>query len=258
MKSVDSTDRRVYEIDSEGRNEMLDVHFVTGVVGGSGKTMFSRALIDYLLYRKKIRLIVVEGDGQNSDIFDVYEKANNKEVILKRCKLFAEIGWVTLFNDLEDNAGVTTVINAGAQNLDSIQFAADEGFLKGFYDLDRRCVTWWLITSTPTTTELLANFLDAAEAAGELPGPVHVVRNAGAGNRTDFEFFDEEMRSRVRAIGGKEVEMPTLTTEIVHKIESGDIELNALSAKLQAGDRIRFNAWRNRVYRSIEKALDDG
>ena len=238
---------------------MMDCHFVTGVVGGSGKTFFARVLIDYFRHRRqqKVPLLVVEGDGQNSDIYDVYHSKVDEALVVSECKLLVEEGWMALFDDLEEHADRLVIINAGAQNMESIKLAADQGFVEGFSQLGRRCVTWWLITANPTTTELLVEFFDVMEGAGGLPGPVNAILNAGSGNRDDYSFYIQYARDRVRDTGGVEVSMPTLHKDIVKEFENHDRELHEAPRHLKAGGRFPFQKWRNRMVASVAEALGD-
>ena len=252
----------------------MDCHFITGVVGGVGKTMFARVLIDYIRQRQRQLVLVVEGDSQNSDIFDAYKlktddadtddgvtesrwtPATDDGVTLSKCKLSTDDGWVALFDDLDELSQTIAVVNAGAQNMDSIEFAVQAGFVRGFEKFNRRCVTWWLITTTPTTVELLANFLAVMERAGGLPGPLHVVLNAGSGDRCDFDFYHEKMQKKILAAGGREVELPTLHKAIVKIIETLDLELHMVPAQLKAGHRIMYETWRNHVYNAVGEVVD--
>ena len=235
----------------------MDCHFVTGVVGGSGKTFFSRVLIEYLRARRtaKVPLLVVEGDAQNSDIYDVYHSKVDEGLVVSACRLLVEDGWMKLFDDLEKYADRVAVINAGAQNMESIVLAADMGFVEGFGELGRRCVTWWLITSTPTTTELLVDFLDVMKRVGGLPGPVNVVLNSGSGHRGDFGFYIKKARDRVRETGGVEVPMRTLHKKIVEEFENHDRDLHEVVRHLKAGRRFPFQKWRNRMFASLAENL---
>ena len=239
---------------------MRDVHFVTGVKGGSGKTLFSRVLCDYFRHRAKVPLLIVDADADNSDISDVYQAApaSVSDLVVSRCLLAEQDGWVALFDDLEAYPDRTVVINAGAQNLRSLERAADEGFVTGFPEVNSRCTTWWLVTSTVATVELLADFWNIVGRHGGPPGPVHVVRNFGAGNRRNFAFYEETMREKVLAAGGVEVDLPELRESVVETIEAQDAEISLARTLFKAGNRHVLDHWRRRIHGTLAEVLGGG
>ena len=249
---------------------MMDVHFVTGVKGGAGKTMFSRALIDFLRSQKKVPLSVIEADRANSDIYDVHVPQDRQTedgseyqaedgLVVNMFRLGdsdGSDGWVAMVDHLFSRPTYTAVINAGAQNIEAIELAATVGFLGAFRTkLKRRCITWWLVTEHPATVDLLADYMAIVKKSEAQMGPIHVVLNHGSGDLGDFSFYIENVQKEVLAGGGREVVLPTLDPFVVRIIEGQNVELSVVPRKLTVGRRIVYDNWRNRVFRSLAEVI---
>ena len=91
-----------------------NVFYVGGSKGGVGKSLFSFALIDYLLEKNR-KLLVVDTDTDNPDVFKAHKELqlDNLQCVLN--SLDNADGWADLLNTIQKYPEHAIVINAAAR-----------------------------------------------------------------------------------------------------------------------------------------------
>jgi hypothetical protein len=97
---------------------MKKIIVVGGGKGGVGKSTTTLAVIDTLL--NKARMIVVDADDSNPDVYKAISKRTDDAVKCSRISLDNEAGWLELGELIEANPDATIIVNTGARQTDVI------------------------------------------------------------------------------------------------------------------------------------------
>ena len=241
---------------------------VAGLKGGTGKSLYAVALIDYLRARD-LPVLVVETDTGNPDVADVYGKRQGERLRVERCALEDAYGWRELVAHLADHRGYA-VVNMGGGNLPSIGLGVREGYYDQIATLGPY-VTWWLMTSEAVTVEQLGSYLRVAPTH-----PVHVVANAGSDQPGSFPFVvegppapyvDQLLRSDLESIrtigsklrrgGGGELYVPRLAEPVAIKMRNEELDLRGVQEVVDDDDREAAREWTEVVHARITRVLGD-
>ena len=237
-----------------------DLHLVLGIKGGSGKTTFAVALSDYVAHRCGQKLFTIETDTANSDVDDTFGGDESGHIRSVRYKLDGgREGWIALYDAVEGNHDRTVIINSGARNDEALEYSVYEGYMDALYASPRRVLTWFMLTANPRTLDLLGFYhkLLTEQFGGALPGPIHVVMNAGEGDRRDFSHYTtSKFPALLKAAGGHNITMPQLDLKVIEMMEAQDLDFTRVKQRITAGRRIGLDRWLNTLYAQIAAALD--
>jgi len=130
---------------------MKPIYYVGGSKGGVGKSLVSIALIDYLKNKKQEKVLLVETDTSNPDVYKVYSDTIPAVTI----NLDNSEGWIELLNNCHDYKDAAVVINSAARSNDGIKNYG-EFLTKAVDDLKRQLVVFWVINGQRDSLELFA------------------------------------------------------------------------------------------------------
>ena len=98
--------------------EVQPLVYVSGAVGGTGKSMVSMAAVDYIQHGLKQPVVLVETDTANPD---VYKACANEVEHHHALDLDRRDGWIELLNVCDDHKEYWIVVNGGARNLAGVR-----------------------------------------------------------------------------------------------------------------------------------------
>ena len=124
-------------------SENPNVFYVGGSKGGVGKSLFSFALVDYLLNNDK-SVLLVDTDTDNPDVFKAHKDLDLPNLVCRLNSLDDADGWADLLDTVQNYPEHTVVINAAARTKTST--ASYGEIMKGaLQDMQRTLIA----TATP-------------------------------------------------------------------------------------------------------------
>jgi hypothetical protein len=230
---------------------MKPIYYVGGSKGGVGKSLVSIALIDYLKIKKQEKVLLVETDTSNPDVYKVYSDTIPAVTI----NLDNSEGWIELLNNCHDYKDAVVVINSAARSNDGIKNYG-ELLTQAVGDLKRQLVVFWVINGQRDSLELLLDFKNAMPTA-----TIHVVCNQFffySESISDFKIYDQsKVKKDIESSGGKSLLFSSLTTRISNRIYNDrmTIEGGVGGQMITYGDRVVLAGWRNEVYKMFNEAI---
>ena len=244
---------------------------VAGVRGGVGKSLVAMAVIDWLISFEKARVLVVDGDPDNAD---VYKPHANTEPTPFAVNLDLREGWLSLADSCSEHRDAHVVVDTGARNLDSMLRYSAEIFTAVSAGLERHVVVLWVIGGERNSVHLLRRYLDERTEKTLL----HVVCNQGEDELRSFPLFDQfGVRKRIAELSGKTIVIPTLANRVTTLLytqrqtlgaiadgsalidsnddsndDSKDDSKKDLTRPVPFGTRVEVDRWRNLVWRELE------
>jgi len=223
--------------------EIATIYIVGGGKGGVGKTMTSMSLIDWLLkHKENEKIILIETDDSNPDVFKSYEKVN--EVEKQVINLDNEEGWITLMNQMPEwsENGKKVVINTAARATPSLSKYMND-FQDGANQLKIKMHFLWSINRQRDSLLLLNSVLKSATKLNTT-----VIKNLYFGEADKFVLFDaSEIAKKVNSI-----ELPDLNDFVSDKIYIERLPLHATDS-FQFGEGIALNRFRSSSYAQFNK-----
>ena len=95
-------------------NIQTSVFYVGGSKGGVGKSLFSFALVDYLLNRNA-NILLVDTDTDNPDVFKAHKELVLPNLLCRLNSLDDADGWADLLDTVQNYPDHAVVINAAAR-----------------------------------------------------------------------------------------------------------------------------------------------
>ena len=95
-------------------NIQNSVFYVGGSKGGVGKSLFSFALVDYLLNRNA-NVLLVDTDTDNPDVFKAHKDLALPNLLCRLNSLDDADGWADLLDTVQNYPDYAVVINAAAR-----------------------------------------------------------------------------------------------------------------------------------------------
>lgn len=95
-------------------NIQNSVFYVGGSKGGVGKSLFSFALVDYLLNRNA-NVLLVDTDTDNPDVFKAHKELALPNLLCRLNCLDDADGWADLLDTVQNYPDHAVVINAAAR-----------------------------------------------------------------------------------------------------------------------------------------------
>ena len=228
--------------------------YVSGAVGGTGKSMTTMTMIDFAQHELKQPVALIETDTANPDVY----KAYSGEVDVHHAfDLDTPEGWIEALNVSDAYPGHWIVVNGAARNLDGVR---DYGaaLIPGLRELEREFRTLWVTGPDRDSVELLADYVEIMRDGDDPIGALHVVTNAGRSDERNFEFFhNSETAKAIAAAGGKVVHIPTLALRVADDLRNKRLSIARAVRDMSFGNRIELLRWRREVHRALGE-LDDG
>lgn len=141
-------------------NIQNSVFYVGGSKGGVGKSLFSFALVDYLLNRNT-NILLVDTDTDNPDVFKAHKELALSNLLCRLNSLDDADGWADLLDTVQSYPEHAVVINAAARTKTSTASYGDI-MKEALREMRRELVVFWIINRHRDSIELLYSFQESA------------------------------------------------------------------------------------------------
>lgn len=212
------------------------MYYVGGSKGGVGKSLFSFALVDYLLQQEK-NVLLVDTDTDNPD---VYKAHNSLELPNLHCLMNAlddADGWAELLDTVQNYPEHTVVINAAARTKTSTASYGD--IMQGaLLEMQRKLIVFWIINRHRDSIELLHSFQQA------FPGvTVHVCRNMFFGEPQRFDLYNTSKAREAVEKSGKTLDFPAVASRVADWLYSKRMAIRTAHPEMPFGTRAELQRW---------------
>ena len=162
------------------------IYMVSGSKGGTGKSMVSLALVDYLSEKLQKKVFLVESDTSNPDVGRVFLKQVDGVQRLPGAALDLDKGegWMQFIDSVEQYPDHFFVVNCAARDGSGIAQSVKllEQSLRG---LERKLTTLWVINTQRDSLELCKRYMELVPF-----GTLHIIRNKFFGDIDKFELYE--------------------------------------------------------------------
>lgn len=124
-------------------NIQASVFYVGGSKGGVGKSLFSFALVDYLLNRNA-NILLVDTDTDNPDVFKAHKDLALPNLLCRLNSLDDADGWAELLDSVQNYTDYAVVINAAARTKTSTASYGDI-MKEALREMQRELTVFWII-----------------------------------------------------------------------------------------------------------------
>jgi len=228
---------------------MKNLTYVGGSKGGTGKSLFSMALVDY--FRRIFpgeEIFLVETDSSNPDVGRLYKNVEGVTTVgfvLDE----EEKGWVMLADAIDETNAKHIVINSMAASNLGIQAQGSlfEGSLKV---LGINFNVFWILNRNKDSVTLLRDFLNYIKTA-----IVYPVQNLYFGKEEEFLFYrsSRDVQEMVAERGGRQLTFPNLNDLIADKLYTDEVNFEDLPLRLKIGMRTSLERWLNTVRQTLDE-----
>lgn len=224
------------------------MYYVGGSKGGVGKSLFSFALVDYLLNQER-DVLLVDTDTDNPDVYKAHKDLELPNLICVMNALDDADGWADLFDTAQNYPAHTVVVNAAARTKAST--TAYGGIMQeALREMRRQLIVFWIINRHRDSIELLHSFQQA------FPGvTIHVCRNLYFGPQERFEMYNSsKAREAVEKIG-QTLDFPDVANRVTDWLYSKRMSIRAAHSEMPLGTRVELQRWRNRCAEMLDLVL---
>jgi hypothetical protein len=230
---------------------MKNLTYVGGSKGGTGKSLFCMALVDYV--RKTFpedEVLLIETDSSNPDVGRLYGKIDGvsiRGVLLDE----EEKGWVAMADYIDDTNAKHIVINSMAASNLGIKVQGslfEQSIINSGLDINFN--VFWVCNRTKDSVTLLRDFLDCIKIA-----VVYPVLNLYFGKEEEFSFYrsSRDVQEMIAERGGRQLTFPNLNDLIADKLYTDEISFEALPPRLKLGMRTSLERW----LRTVKVSFDE-
>ena len=226
------------------------MYYVGGSKGGVGKSLFSFALVDYLLQQEK-NVLLVDTDTDNPDVYKAHNSLELPNLFCLINALDDADGWAELLDTVQNYPEHTVVINAAARTKTSTASYGDimQGALK---EMQRELVVFWIINRHRDSIELLHSFQQA------FPGvTVHVCRNMFFGEPQRFDLYNSSKAREAVEKGGKTLDFPAVASRVADWLYSKRMAIRTAHPEMPFGTRAELQRWRNRCAEMLTTVIEE-
>lgn len=213
-----------------------DIFYIGGSKGGVGKSLFSFALIDYLLGMER-KILVVDTDTDNPDVFKAHKdlELDNFHCIL--ISLDNADGWAGLLDTVQTYPEHDVVINAAARTKTSTQNYG-EIMQAALEDMQREMTVFWIINRHRDSVELLHSFQEAF-----LDVLIHVCRNLYFGEANRFDIYNTSKARELIEQKGKALDFPEVGGLVADWLYSKRKPICKAMPEMKFGTRAELKRW---------------
>ena len=212
------------------------IYLVMANKGGTGKSTFSRALID-LLKQAGFDVSIIEADNGIPDVgktFGIQESFN----------LQNENGFLDVINKLAElGPGSPAVISTPAG---LVERAMQDGpsFFSSLAQLEElighKVRIVWVIDNKRDSVETLSKFLKTLPYSIE----IDVVENLFFASVEGYNFFEtSKTKQALLARGGRVIRLPPLADRIAERLTNGRLSVEKAIPVLPLGERLELKRW---------------
>jgi MinD-like ATPase involved in chromosome partitioning or flagellar assembly len=224
------------------------IFYVGGSKGGVGKSLFSFALVDYLLSKER-NVLLVDTDTDNPDVYKAHSSLELPNLLCMMNSLDDADGWAKLLDTVQKHPEHTVVINAAARTKSSTAIYGEimQGALQ---EMQRKLVVFWLINRHRDSIELLHSFQQA------FPDTViHVCRNLYFGEAERFDLYNaSKTRAAVEKLGST-LDFPGVANLVADWLYSKRMSIPAAYPEMPIGTRAELKRWRVLCAKMFDRVL---
>jgi len=230
-------------------SENPNVFYVGGSKGGVGKSLFSFALVDYLLNNDK-SVLLVDTDTDNPDVFKAHKDLDLPNLVCRLNSLDDADSWADLLDTVQSYPEHTVVINAAARTKTST--ASYGEIMKGaLQDMQRTLIVFWVINRHRDSIELLYSFQETfAEET------IHVCRNLYFGDSQRFELYNSSQARELVEKNGLTLDFPDVANRVADWLYSSRKSIRAALPEMPYGTRAELQRWRSACTEMFNLALE--
>ena len=226
------------------------MYYVGGSKGGVGKSLFSFALVDYLLQQEK-NVLLVDTDTDNPDVYKAHNSLELPNLFCLMNALDDADGWAELLDTVQNYPEHTVVINAAARTKTSTASYGDimQGALQ---EMQRELVVFWIINRHRDSIELLHSFQQA------FPGvTVHVCRKMFFGEPQRFDLYNSSKAREAVEKAGKTLDFPAVASRVADWLYSKRMAIRTAHPEMPFGTRAELQRWRNRCAEMLTTVIEE-
>jgi hypothetical protein len=222
----------------------VKIFYVGGSKGGTGKSLVSMGLVDYLKKTfPKDDILLFETDATNPDVGRLYKKTRG--IVVENIALNEnEDNWSNLIDIIDQSKAPYVVINsmAGANvGVEAQGYFLNEAIDEEILDVDFKCL--WVMNRDKDSVDLLKKYMDSIKYV-----TVYPIKNLWFGKEFDFSYYDESnegklIREMVGKRGGRDFTFPVLNPKLTYKLYTQQNNFEEIRETLSAGMRISLSHW---------------
>ncbi len=214
------------------------VFYVGGSKGGVGKSLFSFALVDYLLNREA-NVLLVDTDTDNPDVYKAHSSLELPNLHCRMNSLDDADGWADLLDMVQKFPEYAVVINAAARTKTSTN-SYGEIMKAALQDMARELCVFWIINRHRDSIELLHSFQEVFADVR-----IYVCRNLYFGEAQRFDLYNaSKAREAVERKGGT-LDFPAVANRVADWLYSRRMSLRVACAEMPFGTRAEVQRWRS-------------
>jgi hypothetical protein len=217
----------------------IPMYYVGGSKGGVGKSLFSFALVDYLLNQER-NVLLVDTDTDNPDVYKAHKSLELPNLFCLMNSLDNADGWADLLDTVQNYPEHTVIINAAARTKSSTASYGDI-MREALRELRRELAVFWLINRYRDSIELLYSFQEAFPDVS-----IHVCRNLFFGDPERFDLYNNSKVRETIEQTGKTLDFPSVATRVADWLYSKRMSIRAAHPEMPFGTRAELQRWRGR------------
>lgn len=226
-----------------------NVYYVGGSKGGVGKSLFSFALVDYLLNKDR-NVLLVDTDTDNPDVFKAHKDLDLPNLNCRLNSLDDADGWADLLDTVQSYPDHSVVINAAARTKTSTA-SHGEIMKAALQDMQRTLIVFWVINRQRDSIELLYSFQEVF--ADQI---IHVCRNLYFGEARRFDIYNESQLRPIIENKGMTLDFPAVGNRVADWLYSKRKSIRAAYPEMSFGTRAELQRWRNICAEMFNTAME--
>lgn len=227
-----------------------NVFYVGGSKGGVGKSLFSFALIDYLLEKER-KVLLVDTDTDNPDVYKAHKNLALDNLLCRLTSLDDADGWADLLDTIQKYPEHAAVINAAARTKASTQSYGDI-MSEALRDMQRELAAFWIINRHRDSVELLHSFQEAFPDIC-----VHVCRNLYFGEATRFDIYNTSKAREQVEQKGKTLDFPAVGNRVADWLYSKRMPIRSAMPEMPFGTRAELKRWHNLCAKLFDQVIGE-
>ena len=231
-------------------NIQNSVFYVGGSKGGVGKSLFSFALVDYLLNRNA-NILLVDTDTDNPDVFKAHKDLALPNLLCRLNSLDDADGWADLLDTVQNYPDHAVVINAAARTKTSTDSYGD--IMKAaLREMRRELVVFWIINRHRDSIELLHSFQEVFTDV-----PLHVCRNLYFGEARRFDMYNSSKAREAVEKNGMTLDFPAVGNRVADWLYSRRMSIRAAHPEMPFGTRAELQRWRGVCAKMFDSVMGE-
>ncbi len=226
------------------------VFYVGGSKGGVGKSLFSFALVDYLLNRNA-NILLVDTDTDNPDVFKAHKVLALPNLLCRLNSLDDADGWADLLDTVQSYPDHAVVINAAARTKTSTASYGDI-MKEALREMRRELTVFWIINRHRDSIELLHSFQEVFTDVS-----THVCRNLYFGEAQRFDMYNTSKAREAVEKNGMTLDFPAVGNRVADWLYSRRMSIHAAHPEMPFGTRAELQRWRALCAKMFESVMGE-